>query len=326
MERFDCRFLEGFPVGLAIFACLIVLFRHLITFAGSWILTFSSPKLFLLALGFFALFSFLILIGAKKWKIVLTVIVSLVGIYSASSDFYGLRSDGNYGKNGNSYRYRNNPYLGSSKRLRQLIKTSSDPNDFWRHVCNEFSGLCSESASIEIRAEHAMLLVSNLFYYGNSPLGKDEQKVGCVGRSSETGNAYIKPNWTLYQDSQIGCCNDFAYFLASFLNYLNIKNEFVYMPGHIANRFIDDQGEWVYLDSNTTIMVKGLFRGEGSDRLRFSIYPHPNVDPSLREHARYSMYNFQRGLVSNMSARVHYVMNYLSTQNSRDVDNILKGI
>tara|TARA_Y100000589_G_C27121131_1_gene616523 strand:+ start:284 stop:1276 length:993 start_codon:yes stop_codon:yes gene_type:complete len=325
MKNKRLKLLEDLPLILAILTFIIVICRRWITFAGYWILTISSPKLFLLTLGFVFIISFLVVIGAKKWKILLVLILSLIGIRSASQDFYGLRNDGNFGRDRNSYHYRNNPYMGSAEKLRELINISSKPSDFWRQVCAEFSDICLEGNSTEKRAERAMLIVSNLFYFGNSPLGEDAQRGGCVGKSSETGNILVEKDWALYQSSRIGCCNDFAYFLASFLNHLKIKNEFVYFPGHIANRFVDDQGEWTYLDSNSNIMVKGLFPIENSDLLHFNIYPHPNVDSNLGVNARYSIYNFQRGLVSKMSAKVHYIFNFLSTEDSKEVDTILRG-
>ncbi len=73
------------------------------------------------------------------------------------------------------------------------------------------------------------------------------------------------------------------------------------------------------MDSNINIMVKGLFPIDNSNLLQFNIFPHPNLDPNLGVYARYNIYNFESDFISNMTEKVHYIFNYLSTQNSKDL-------
>ena len=158
-----------------------------------------------------------------------------------------------------------------------------------------------------------MLIVSTFFDYGNK-LAINQHKGGCVGFSEETKFQQSILNFDLYKDSEIGCCNDFAYMTASFLNYLEIDNEYVIMPGHIANLVYIKNQEY-YVDSNTNLIIKN-FRHIDKGKI-FYIYPHPNVS-ELSE--RFTVLNFQNKLIEDFSAHTHFILNFLRVWSYEQMD------
>ena len=157
-----------------------------------------------------------------------------------------------------------------------------------------------------------MLIVSAFFDYGNE-LEENQNEAGCVGNSEETNLNIVSKNFLLYRSSDIGCCNDFAYMLASFLNHLKIDNQLITIPGHKANMiYLDDST--LYIDANTNLIVDNFLKQQ--DKI-FFIYPHPNV--SQQSH-RFSMLNFQNNLIENLSYHEHFIYNYIKLNPSDTID------
>ena len=149
-----------------------------------------------------------------------------------------------------------------------------------------------------------MLIVSAFFDYGNQ-LKENQNKGGCVGNSEETNFIVTSKNFTLYSSSDIGCCNDFAYMLASFLNNLQIDNQLVTIPGHIAN-VINLENSTLFIDANTNLIVENFLQEQEK---KFYVYPHPNVSKQIR---RFGMLNFQNQLIENFTNHEHFIYNFIT--------------
>ena len=197
--------------------------------------------------------------------------------------------------------------------LRDLKKRSKNIEDLWFSICREYDNFfLDKDASQLFKAEKAMLVVSTFFKFGNKSL-KNNSLTGCVGMSEETDLKAIAVNFKLYRDSQIGCCNDFAYMTASFLNYLNIKNELIWLPGHIANLITINKTNY-YIDSSTNIIVKNFNNERGK---LFNIFPHPSVSLSSE---RYKVLCFQNHLIENFSRHSDFIFNKLKLTSTKDID------
>lgn len=244
--------------------------------------------------------------------------MAIIGLFSAHSDFYSVKGGKSFLGNDHTYVYMNNGFLEETVKIRSTKRGASTVTDLWQNLCFQYEKFCSnEDISTEEKVEKVMLIVSAFFDYGNKPntLYDLDDTGGCVGFSEETDFQPIDRNFDLYKRSEVGCCNDFAYLTASFLNYLSIKNDLVLMPGHIANVVYVDDKE-IYIDANTNLMIEN-YRNKKKEGKTFYIYPHPNVS---KQSKRYSMLNFQNQLIENFSLNAHFLINYLQLESSKEVD------
>lgn len=312
--------LQGFNPTKAILIIIttismLIVLRGQITIFGSWLVTVSETKFALICIFYIIWIVILVTIGAGRSATIYSILLTSISIYSAADDFYTTRSIGSFSSNENHYVYRNNPLLNEKDSIRKAKFRSESITDVWDYICSKNEYTChSGNAKDFDKLELATLSVSGIFDLGNSDPA-NRNKPGCVGMSEETNFTSSKSNFSLIRKSSIGCCDDFAHLTASFLNYLGIENEFVTMPGHIANRAKID-GKWVFADSMTTIIVTGLFDRK-SDPKGFYIYPNPNVDLGSR---RYETLNLQIQEISYFSDDVHFIRNYMAFPSSAKVD------
>lgn len=290
-------------VTLTIFLAL----REEITFAGSWLVTISLKKFIIAIILYCCAFTTVLLAETKyfKAKIFSITFLALVGLFSSHSDFFSLKGGESFYGNTNNYHYKNNNYLEDNLKIREIKYSSSNIQNLWRSICDEYDNFCYDAKLNEFeKAENAMLIVSAFFDYGNES-EKNHFKSGCVGNSEETNFQILTKNFSLYRSSDIGCCNDFAYLLASFLNHLSITNHLITFPGHVANIINIDKKSF-YIDANTNLIV-GNFLNRGDKH--FFIYPHSNVSKYSR---RFTILNFQNNLIENISSHKHFIYNFLS--------------
>ena len=313
----------GFHLGhisIALFAAIvfvsaIVLLREHITIFGSWLVTISSKKLIALVLFYLLALAGLISIGGKRTIILASLALIAASIFSASSDFYSLRTDGNYSTNGNSYVYRNNDFLYDKQKIRLIKSRAQNVRQMWRAICQQFNSFCSDDqVSAFSKLEKVVFIVSAMFDMGNAK-GQDVERAGCIGNSEETNFESGSSNFSLIRKSSIGCCDDFAHLTASFLNYLGLENQFVAMPGHIVNR-VRIGGKWILADANSALIIVGFDENRG-DAKTFFIYPIPDVDLVSR---RFIALNLQRQEISYFSSDVHFIKNFMTFPSSASVD------
>jgi hypothetical protein len=291
-----------------------VLLRSHITIFGSWWINISSMKF--LTLGIFYVFGISILIFIYNRKIVIISLIALISLsmFSAKEDSHELRSGAIYLNNGNEFIYKNNFLLEEKSEIRDIKSESQDVIAMWAAICFKYESFCNDPNISEFaKIEMALFVVSSLLDLGNS---RERRKVGagCIGNSEETPKFEVL-NFALVREATIGCCDDFAYLTASFLNYLGIENEYVLMPGHIANR-ARVGGVWIFVDSMNALIVEGLFIRRGAPK-RFHIYPHSNVDLTSR---RFDVLNSQRQEISYFADEVHFIMNFMKFRSSGNVD------
>lgn len=307
------RIATALTVAIAVLS-LAVLLRSHITIFGSWWVTISPMKF--LTLGIFYVFGISILVGISNRNriTILLIVITSFSMYSAKEDFYRLRSGGNYMEDNNEYIYKNNTLLEEKTYIREIKSESKDVIAMWAAICLEYESFCGDPKISEFsKMEMALFVVSSLLDLGNS-IERRNVGAGCVGNSEETPK-FEALNFALVREATIGCCDDFAYLTASFLNYLDIENEYVLMPGHIANRARID-GVWVFVDSMNALIVEGLFVKRGAPK-RFHIYPHSNVDLISR---RFDVLNNQRQEISYFAEEVHFIMNFMKFRSSKNVD------
>lgn len=299
--------------GIAVLSVAVLLRSH-ITIFGSWWVTISEKKFLALGLFYLAGIGLLVLVEKRKAVLIAAILLSGASMYSAKDDYFAPRLGGNYMASDNSYIYSNNEFLTDKAAIRGIKSGSPDVVGMWAALCLKYDSFCSDPGVSEFaKLEKATLIVSSLLDFGN-PREYTGSGPGCVGNSQETPE-FRASSFALVRQATIGCCDDFARLTASFLNYLDIENEYVLIPGHIANRARID-GKWVFADSMNTLIVEGLFDSRGTAK-RFHLYPHSNVDLSSN---RYDVLNFQRQEISFFSDDVHFVMNYMSFRSSANVD------
>lgn len=314
------RKIERKHIGTALFGAILivsafVLFREHITIFGGRLVAISAKKLTVLGLFYLASIGSMIAIGGRKAFSIGALFLAAATMYSAKSDFYTLRAE-DYSGNGNYYVYRNNDYLYEKDKIRAAKARSKNIQEMWRLLCARHDSFCSDSRLSDFdKLEKVIFITSSLFESGNLNPGNNDKR-GCVGHSEETNFERIKVDFALYRKSSVGCCDDFARFTASFLNYLKLTNEFVEMPGHVANRVRID-GKWVFADANTALIVKGLFDKPGGAKI-FYIYPHSDVDLVSNKA---DVLSFQREELSYFTDNVHFIMNYMSFRSSADVND-----
>ena len=147
----------------------------------------------------------------------------------------------------------------------------------------------------EIKALFFMNLVSGFWDFGNK---YNPDKVGCVGSNEDNKWQRIpaeKITIQTYLQSNIGCCNDYAYFLKYLLDKENIKSRLVIHPGHIFNE-VWLNGSWRVLDANTGLYINKSWEElltQGGKRGDLVIYQFPRHDASPGNSYRQVIPGFQ---------------------------------
>jgi hypothetical protein len=151
-------------------------------------LTAISPnKLWMIMpVSFLAAALFLLCTRRPLSSALLFLLVCLVP-YVAYPDFYKLRNDIRPKHEGDAISFENNEFMPHVAEMRKIKRDSVNARELWRELSRRYidEAHADEPSKLAV-ARKAMLIVSNLFDYGNR--GEEHfTKAGCVGLSEETG-------------------------------------------------------------------------------------------------------------------------------------------
>jgi hypothetical protein len=163
-------------------------------------------------------------------------------------------------------------------------------DDFYKFVKNRYVTYKDMLASKwDIKNEQLlqsiffMNLVSAMWGYGNI---NNPDIPACVLINENTNFKELDTNTIsikTYINSDIGCCNDFAYILKIILDREEIKNNIVAIPGHFFNEVTINNKTYT-LDANVNILFHSSYEDiqyknyYKEDSVKVSIFPHPNLE------------------------------------------------
>lgn len=283
-----------------------------------WWVTISTTKLLLLSgISFIFAIIFISLCRSRSLNALTIGFLFLIPFLSYA-DMYAYRGSLDFSSRTSLDRIvsRNNAFLGIEEKIRRVKEDSSSSSELWRSLQQDYIANERYGASNDIEdAIKAMLLVSAFFDYGNAD-PEHKRLRGCISNSEESNFREVQVTYERFRAARIGCCTDYAYALSSFLTFLGYQNEYVLMPGHIANRVLIE-GSWYFLDSTTNIFVKGMFDKKRID-LEIEYFPNHNISTV---HERYVVYGLQAYLIKMFHERTRYFWRSIHTQAAKGMES-----
>jgi hypothetical protein len=155
-----------------------------------------------------------------------------------------------------------------------------------------------------------MNLVSAMWGYGNQD---EPDKPGCV-LSNEDNQWRSIPEEEItirtYIESDIGCCEDFAYLLKYLLDREGIDNRLVSYYGHIFNE-ITVSDESYTLDANTNLVFHSAWaKIQENGKVIVTIFPLVNLIRQDNPYYRLELGRFQMSVLLLAAQRAEYPISY----------------